>query len=112
MAFRFYPPRGELRFWSALWLLFGLGGSIFYSVTGTPKGLALSIPVGVLTLGIWLRIKFCGQLLGGLLVIGCLIAIPLIFRNGFDCYRVLRICLSAYFAFLVFRWVQDFDDND
>lgn len=113
MALRIHPPRGELKFWSFLWLLFGVLGSVYFAIAGVSAALVITVPVGFLTLGIWLRIKLCGHLLFGFLVLACLLAIPLIFRGGgFDWYRLFRICLSGYFAFLVFRWIREFDDYD
>lgn len=109
MPFKFYPPAGELKFWSALWLFYGLAGSLFYGIKGIPLGLVLTVPVGLLTLGIWLRVKWCGQLLGGLLILACVVAVPLVFRNGFDWWRLARIGMSGYFAWLVFGWVVDFE---
>jgi hypothetical protein len=112
MALRFHPPQGDLKFWSALWLLYGVGGSIYALVTGVPALLLMTIPVGLLTLGIWLRIKVCGQILFWVLVVSCLLAIPMVFKGGeFNWRRLIRICLSGYFAYLVWAWVQAFESQ-
>ncbi len=111
MSFRLHPPAGELKFWSALWLVFGVVGSIYYPLAGHPAFLLVTLPVLFLTLGIWLRIKVCGQMLGGLLVVGCLLALPLVFRSGFEWHRVFRTCLTAYFASLVFKWVKSVEEE-
>jgi hypothetical protein len=112
MGLRVHPPRGELKFWSILWIVFGIAASIFYAVSGVTMGLALTIPVGILSIGLWLRSKLCGYFLLGLLVLTCLVAIPLVFRGGgFDVYRAFRVCLCGYFAFLVFHWLGDYEDE-
>jgi len=112
MALRFHPPHGELKYWSILWLLFGIAGSIIYAIAGRWSDLWLTVPLGLLTLGIWLRSKVCGQLLVGLLSTACFLAIPFLFRGGdFDWPRLIRIGLCGYFAFLVFDWVSEFDDH-
>ena len=107
MSLRFYPPQGELKFWSILWLIYGVLGSVYALVYGIPAMLIMTIPVGLLTLGVWLRIKVCGQILCGVLIVTSLLAIPLIFKDGgFDWRRLFRVCLSAYFASLAYRWVE------
>lgn len=113
MALRFHPPRGDLKFWSILWLVFGIGGSIHYALAGQWSNLWITVPVGLLTLGIWLRIKVCGQLLFCLLILGCLMGALYIFRgDGINWYRLFRTCLSGYYAYLVYDWVDDFDRPD
>ncbi len=112
MALRLQAPRGELKFWSSVWIICGAFASIFYVYRGQSFSLFLTIPVGLCAVGLWLRIKLCGYLLFGLLVLTCMAAVPLIFRGGgFDFYRAFRVCLSVYFAYLVFSWLREYDDQ-
>ena len=113
MSLRFQPPRGELKFWSILWMVFGILGSIFCIYKGWLVGLVLTIPSGLLTLGIWLRIKACGYLLLGFQILACVVAMRLMFRGGgIDWHRLPRIALSGYFAYLIYRWIREFDEDE
>jgi len=67
MAFR--PPGGELNFWSVLWILFGVAGTIL-AVMGGPPILYLWAPImGLPALGMWFEQRWCGYIIGAMLIV-------------------------------------------
>ncbi len=110
MPLRIQPPRGELKFWSALWILAGIVGAIWFAASGE-RGLLVAIPVALLAVGMWLRIKWAGIVLLVLLGITTILAIALLlFLEGFTWLRALRIVAAGYYAWLIFDWVREFDE--
>lgn len=109
MAFK--PPGGELTAWSALWIVFGVGATIAALATGITGYYILGACVGLPALGMWFEQRWCGYVFAGLMAI----SIPLAFIAlvAMDdtwverAYRLVRIAMAGYFAFLTFRWAQE-----
>jgi hypothetical protein len=109
MAFK--PPGGELTAWSALWILFGIGATIAASTMGLTGYYVLGALVGLPALGMWFEQRSCGYVFAGVMALS--IPLALIALVALDdtlserAYRLVRIAMAGYFAFLTFRWAQD-----
>lgn len=109
MAFK--PPGGELTAWSALWIVFGIGATIAASTMGLTGYYILGACVGLPALGMWFEQRWCGYVFAGLMALT--IPLALIALVAMDdtlmerAYRLVRIAMAGYFAFLTFRWAQD-----
>ena len=109
MAFK--PPGGELTAWSALWILFGTGATIAASTMGLTGYYVLGALVGLPALGMWFEQRWCGYVFAFVMALS--IPLALIALVAWDdtvserAYRLVRIAMASYFAYLTFRWAQD-----
>ncbi len=109
MAFK--PPGGELTGWSALWIVFGIAATIAAATMGLKGYYVLGACVGLPALGMWFEQRWCGYVFAGLMVLS--IPLALIALLTMDdtlnerAFRLVRIAMAGYFAFLTFRWAQD-----
>lgn len=109
MAFK--PPGGELTAWSAIWIVFGVAATIAAGTMGLSSYYVLGALVGLPALGMWFEQRWCGYVFAGLMVLTiplALIAIVTVDDTLTDrAYRLMRIAMAEYFAFITFRWAQD-----
>lgn len=109
MAFK--PPGGSLSFWSALWVLAGILSCVLAYTGGKPELYVVGMLIGPLALGMWFEQRWCGTILGVLIVVGILGSLFLLVVKDATLeariYRVLRMGLSGYFAYLCFKWSRE-----
>ena len=107
----FKPPGGELTFWSALWVLFGVAAISAAATMGLTVYYVLGALVGLPALGMWFNQRWCGYVFAGLMALSIPLALlALLTVDGTWAergYRLFRIAMAGYFAFLTFRWAQD-----
>lgn len=108
---QFKPPGGELTFWSALWVIFGIGACVVAATTGMTLYFLLGALVGLPALGMWFDQRWCGYfftvVIALTLPLGIIAFFTLDDTLGERAYRLLRIAMSVYFAFISFQWAQD-----
>lgn len=109
MAFK--PPGGELTVWSVIWIVFGVG-ALYVAATMELAGYyILGACVGLPAVGMWFEQRWCGYVFAGLMALT--IPLALIALVTLDdtmterAYRLLRIAMAGYFAFITFRWARD-----
>tara|TARA_R110002073_G_scaffold26258_1_gene86286 strand:- start:2289 stop:2621 length:333 start_codon:yes stop_codon:yes gene_type:complete len=107
----FKPPGGELTFWSALWVLFGVAAIVAATTMGLTGYYVLGALVGLPALGMWFDQRWCGYVFAGLMALTIPLALLALVtvddtwpERG---YRLVRVGMSGYFAFIAFRWAQD-----
>lgn len=108
---QFKPPGGDLTFWSAIWVLFGVVACIAATTTGLPRYYLIGSLVGLPALGMWFDQRWCGYFLAAIL--GITIPLGLIALVTVDgelsqrVYRLVRLGMTGYFAFLCYQWARD-----
>lgn len=103
------PPQGELKFWSILWMLFGLLAVYLGLTQKMSVYLVLGPLIGLSSLGLWFRSKLCGYVLLVTIALGILLGIVLLITKEFRWLKLARIGLSCYFVFLLANWLREFD---
>ena len=100
-------PRGRLRVFLLLYLSaapLGLAAALLTKDFGYAAG---GIVFGGLAFGIWKRSRICACIFLFLLGGQCLVALPLLVRDGrFDWLRCLGILVAGYSVFLVGGWLS------
>jgi hypothetical protein len=106
----FKPPGGELTVWSGIWVAFGVAAVVVAWRTGLPSYYVLGACVGLPVIGMWFDQRWCGYLLAGILAITILIALFALWAIddtlSARAYRLVRMGMAAYFAFISFRWAR------
>ncbi|KAA1257520.1 hypothetical protein LF1_00070 [Rubripirellula obstinata] len=105
------PPGGELTFYTALGMLYGVGATIAGFALALPAYFPLAALVGLPSLGVWLEQRWAGLVLA----IICVLTIPLaiaafIFMDDTlleRVVRIVRIAIAGHLAFLAYQWSQD-----
>jgi hypothetical protein len=107
----FKAPGGELTVWSALWILFGVGAIVAAATMEQSGYYVLAACVGLPALGMWFDQRWCGYVFAAIMVISiplALIALVTVDDTLVErAYRLARIGMAGYFAFITFRWAQD-----
>ena len=60
---QFKPPGGELTFWSALWVLAGIGCGVAGAISNDALLCVLGALLGLPALGMWFDLRWCGYLI-------------------------------------------------
>jgi hypothetical protein len=107
----FKPPGGELTVWSAIWILFGVAACIAAATMGLREYYLIGALVGLPALGMWFDQRWCGYLFAAILAIMiplALMALVLVDDTLTErAYRLCRIAMAGYFAFISFRWAHE-----
>lgn len=104
------PPGGELTFYSALGMLYGIGGTIAGFLLASPAYFLFAALIGLPSLGVWLEQRWAGLVLA----IVCSLMIPLaamalIYLDDTmseRVVRIVRILIGGHFAFVAYQWSQ------
>ncbi|WP_145390251.1 hypothetical protein [Stieleria neptunia] len=108
---QFKPPGGELTFWSAVWVLFGIAACVAATTMGLTGYYFIGALVGLPALGMWFDQRWCGYLLAAILAITiplALIALVTVDNTlSQRAYRLLRVGMAGYFAFISYQWAQE-----
>ncbi|QDV81581.1 hypothetical protein [Planctomycetes bacterium TBK1r] len=105
------PPGGELTFYTALGMLYGIGATIAGFVFALPGYFAFAAVIGLPSLGVWFEQRWAGLLLAVVIALSIPLALmALVFLDvtlAERAVRVLRIVIGCHFAFVAYQWSQD-----
>lgn len=105
------PPGGELTFYTALGMLYGVGATIAGFAFAMPEYFPFAAIVGLPSLGVWLEQRWAGLVLAIVLALAIPLALmALVFLDDTlleRVVRVVRIAIGGHFAFLAYQWSQD-----
>lgn len=108
---QFKPPGGELTFWSALWVLCGVACCVFGAMRNDATLYVLGALTGLPALGMWFDLRWCGYLFAIYAALMIPLGVWVLFAADDTlnerAYRLARIGMSAYFAYISFQWAQD-----
>jgi hypothetical protein len=114
LSMKFQAPEGALKWWSILWILFGLigGGLGFLQPEGGQLLSYVMVVIGLCSLGLWFRLKFCAYVLIVVYVLTMGLIVLLIVKGVVDWTRIFRLLLTCYFIWLLIGFIRGINAGD
>lgn len=108
---QFKKPKGDIFWWSLLWLAFGL----LLVVTGPIRGdLSLTV-IGIIAVAtfllVWFNQKWIAPPLIILYAIGIVARLIVLISKGFTLAGVGKLCIPVYAAYVFWEWYRSEDDT-
>lgn len=105
------PPGGELTYYTALGMIYGIGATAAGFALANPLYFPIAALIGLPSLGVWLEQRWAGLVLAVI----CALSIPLalmalIFLDDTllaRVVRIVRILIGGHLAFVAYQWSRD-----
>lgn len=105
------PPGGELTFYTALGMLYGVGATIAGFAMPMPGYFPFAAIIGLPSLAAWFEQRWAGLVLAIILVVTIPLALlALVYLDDTmleRLIRLVRIGIAGHFALVAYQWYQD-----
>ncbi len=111
---RFQAPEGALKWWSILWIIFGVIAFALYSKDPVRSAVLLYYagPIAIGSVGLWFRLKICAYALIAIYVVALVIGVVLISKGVVDVAKIVRLLLTCYFIWLLIDYIREINAED